>query len=369
MNISFILSSLWLSGGVRVVIQYANRLSKRGHHISIIVPNGTVDENILREIEQGIKVIQTKNSITDKRNPFQLLRITWEMAKVVPESDVIIATHTPTTMVSLIAGKLFRKGKMIWFYQDYIEMFEKRPVERWLLRHALRWHDLSLTISEVCVQELLSFSPGNVINVGEGIDTTDIFHPIKTNGPLNQGLSEKKVIFSIGDSRPRKGIFDFLKACEKVYEKNPDLVLWIASKEKIDLPTTLPFELIYSPEPDQLARLYSACDVFVSASWYESFGLPPLEAMACGAAVVTTDSRGVCEYAVNGENCLLVPPQDPDALAKAILFLLDNPEFAEKLKENGPITAARFNWESATNRFESALFTLIRKNQAGLTNI
>ena len=355
MYISFILSSLYLSGGVRVVIQYANRLTKRGHHVSLIIPNGTVDPQIEQEIDPYINIIKTKSSLDNKTNLFKLFRLSWEMAVVVPHSDVIIATHTPTTVVSFIADKLLNRGKIIWYYMDYKEMFDGRPIERWLLRNALKWHDYAITFSEACVQELHSFCSGKIINIGLGLDTKDLYHPNQDAKKIVYASPEKKVIFFLGDSRPRKGMADFLIAAERVFASETNLVLWIATKEKTTIQTSVPYRVFIRPTDYDLVSLYSASDIFVSASWYEGFGLPPLEAMACGGAVVTTNSRGVMEFAEDGNNCLVVPPRNPEALAEAILRLLSKPDLADKFRKNGPITASRFDWESAIDRFEAAL--------------
>jgi len=355
MYISFILSSLYLSGGVRVVIQYANRLTKRGHHVSLIIPNGTVDPQIEQEIDPYINIIKTKSSLDNKTNLFKLFRLSWEMALAVPHSDVIIATHTPTTVVSLIADKLLNRGKIIWYYMDYKEMFDGRPIERWLLRNALKWHDYAITFSEACVQELHSFCSGKIINIGLGLDTINLYHPNQDAKKIVYASPEKKVIFFLGDSRPRKGMADFLIAAERVFASETNLVLLIATKEKTTIQTSVPYRVFIRPTDYDLVSLYSASDIFVSASWYEGFGLPPLEAMACGGAVVTTNSRGVMEFAEDGNNCLVVPPRNPEALAEAILRLLSKPDLADKFRKNGPVTASRFDWESAIDRFEAAL--------------
>jgi len=84
--------------------------------------------------------------------------------------------------------------------------------------------------------------------------------------------------------------------------------------------------------------------------------------MACGAAVLTTDSRGIREYAVDGENCLIVPVKNPDKLAEGMLYLLSQPDLANKLRSNGPSTAAKFDWERATDRFEAALNEVNRRH-------
>lgn len=354
MRISFLLSSLNLSGGVRVVVQYANRLSNRGHQVALIIPKGAVDKKIEGEIDQAVKIYPANSPLT-RKNPIELMWLTWQMARVVPKSDVIIATHTPTTAVSLFASKLLNRGKIIWFYMDYKEMFDKRPVERWLLKNALRWHDYAITFSEACIQELHSSSAGKVINVGLGLDITHVYYPRSDIADIKHTYSGKKLLLYVGDARPRKGLHDFIHAAEMVYEREPNLYLLVASKEEIDLQTSVPHESILCPTDEELVHLYSACDIFVSASWYEGFGLPALEAMACGAAVVTTDSRGMREYAIDRENCIIVPPKNPPQLADAILLLLTDNKLAEHLRKNGPATASRFNWDHAVDRFEKAL--------------
>ncbi len=58
---------------------------------------------------------------------------------------------------------------------------------------------------------------------------------------------------------------------------------------------------------------------------------------------------------MDGGNCLIVPPRNPDGLANAIFLLLSKPELSDRLRRNGPITASRFDWNHATDRFEAAL--------------
>ncbi len=362
MDITFLLSSLWLSGGVKVVVEYANRLTIRGHHITFVLPGGAADPQILESIDPAVKIIATNSKLDKNAGKFGLLRMSWEMAIAVPKSHVIVATHTPTTAVSFLASRLLGRGKCIWYYMDYMEMFDKRPVERWLLRSALRWHSLAVTFSDACIQELNSYCPGRVINIGLGLDTKKTFHP-KYSQEFKDLSGGRKIIFFLGDTRPRKGMADFLSAMEIVYRKDQNIVLWIASKEMVTLQTVVPYELFIHPSDEELARIYSACDVYVSASWYEGFGLPPLESMACGAAVVTTDARGNQEYARDGENCLLVPIKNPQALANAIYKLLSDPVLMEKLKSNGPGTASRYDWDIATNRFEEVLIEVGKQSR------
>ncbi len=360
MRISFILSSLWLSGGVRVIVEYANRLTARGHQIALVVPGDTLDPDMLNEMDTRVSVRQTRLARGPRSNVLQMIRLMWSLARAVPPSDVIVSTHTPTTAASLLAGRLLRRGRLVWLYQDYREMFIGRPYEDWLMRHALRWHKCALTVSDYSRRELTTYSPGKVIVVGEGLSHPELFHPLSDES-YHHASSQKTILF-LGDMRPRKGLPDFLQAANLIYERLRDIKLLIVSKEDCQIESSVPFEYIYRPTRVELARLYATCDLFVSASWWESFGLPPLEAMACGAPVVLTDSGGVREYARHEENCLMGPARDPAALAGAMWRVLNDPTLARRLAANGPPTAARFTWDRAVDRFEAAIADLVKPN-------
>jgi glycosyltransferase involved in cell wall biosynthesis len=92
-----------------------------------------------------------------------------------------------------------------------------------------------------------------------------------------------------------------------------------------------------------LVRLYNRASVFAYPSLYEGFGLPPLEAMACGCPVVASNVTAIPE--VLGTAALLVDPLDPAAIAQALGSVLDRPELAGKLREMGLRRAAEFSWD------------------------
>lgn len=99
--------------------------------------------------------------------------------------------------------------------------------------------------------------------------------------------------------------------------------------------------------------------VVACPSWYESFPLPPLEGMACGAPVITTNI-GTEDYAFNGENALVVPPRDPKKMAEAILELLKNEDLRERLRKAGPKKAKEFTWDRTTDTIDSILRREVR---------
>jgi glycosyltransferase involved in cell wall biosynthesis len=106
--------------------------------------------------------------------------------------------------------------------------------------------------------------------------------------------------------------------------------------------------------------LYSSSDLFVFASHIEGYGLPPLEAMACGTPVVTTDCRGVKDFVIDGKNAILVPPKQPDIIAESIIKLYNDPELTEKLKQNGLETSKNFTWKRVVDIFEKAFITTLK---------
>jgi glycosyltransferase involved in cell wall biosynthesis len=102
--------------------------------------------------------------------------------------------------------------------------------------------------------------------------------------------------------------------------------------------------LLGRPDPAELQRLYRAADALVFPSRYEGFGLPPLEAMAAGCPVITTDVPVVNESVRDGENGLLAPYNDPAGLAACILRLLDDRALRDRLVAGGYTTLSeRFN--------------------------
>ncbi len=106
----------------------------------------------------------------------------------------------------------------------------------------------------------------------------------------------------------------------------------------------------------ELMLLYSLADVFVFPSFYEGFGVPPMEAMACGTPVITSNASSLPE--VVGDAALLVDPHDSGEIAQAMLRVLGDPRLQEELRQKGYERARRFTWEQSARKMLS-LYTQV----------
>src|SRR5690606_24397284 len=112
---------------------------------------------------------------------------------------------------------------------------------------------------------------------------------------------------------------------------------------------------------DELARYYSAANVFVTTPWYEPFGITPLEAMACARPVVGANVGGIRYSVVNGMTGFLVPPRDPLAVAIAIARLYHDRRLAQQMGLNGLARAReRFTWSNVVDELVAAYLAAAR---------
>jgi len=162
----------------------------------------------------------------------------------------------------------------------------------------------------------------------------------------------KDYILYVGTIEPRKGVATIVEALARTRARHHLVIAgkcgwyWGSVLRRI---AALNLEqqvhvLDYVPDAD-LPRLYSGAKAFVFPSRYEGFGLPVLEAMACGCPVICSSTSSLPE--VVGDAALLVAAGDPEPLAEAIDLLLESAHLQQDLRERGLRRAGRFTWEDA----------------------
>jgi glycosyltransferase involved in cell wall biosynthesis len=205
--------------------------------------------------------------------------------------------------------------------------------------------------------EIYGISPAKIDVIHNGVDAS--FQPLPADQVdafrLQRGLPDRFVLF-VGTLEPRKNIARLIEAYARLPQERPPLVLvggkgWFYDEifgrvEALELTDEVHF-VGFVPAED-LPLWYNAAELFVYPSMYEGFGLPPLEAMACGTAVITSTASSLPE--VVGKAGQLADPTDTDALATAMEQVLGNRDLQEQMQAAGLVQAAGFSWEKAARQ-------------------
>lgn len=143
---------------------------------------------------------------------------------------------------------------------------------------------------------------------------------------------------------------------------NPELARLMAVAREAGVADAVRF--VGSRERGELAQFYAACDLFVTAPWYEPFGITPLEAMACARPVVAADVGGLRYTVAHGATGLRVPPRDAAALGAAMAELLGDPRRAEAMGRAGRARVEeRFTWRQVALQMEEVYRETLAKHR------
>ena len=201
------------------------------------------------------------------------------------------------------------------------------------------------------ITEYLDIDREQVRVIHEGLDPD---FPGEDDPDSPAGLPSSYVLF-VSTLEPRKNVVGVLEAFAIAVDRgySGHLVLvgrwgWRTENIRKTLETSPAKDRIIHldyVERQQLAGLYGGADAFLFPSWLEGFGLPLLEAMACGTPVVTSNISAMPEVA--GTAAMCVDPADPSAIASALMTLVEKPEHRHSLSEAGRRRAALFSWDEA----------------------
>jgi glycosyltransferase involved in cell wall biosynthesis len=236
-----------------------------------------------------------------------------------------------------------------------------RTYTRWAIRVACRRAAHLIAVSEFTKQEIvrwLHVPPERITVTHNGVDAR--FGPPDPaeleDFRRRQGLPERFILF-VGTLEPRKNLPTLLEAYARIArDTDAPLIIgggkgWLydtifAKVSELNLGDRVRFAGFL--EDDELPLWYAAASVFTLPSLYEGFGIPLIEAMACGTPVVTTSSSSLPE--VVGDAGLIVPPTDADQLGAALLRALNDQELREELRQRGLAQARKFSWIDMAER-------------------
>jgi glycosyltransferase involved in cell wall biosynthesis len=164
-------------------------------------------------------------------------------------------------------------------------------------------------------------------------------------------LPERFILF-VGTIEPRKNLTTLLEAWAMLRDR-PDLVIvgawgWLYEQIEERMARLGPgVHHIQGLDPADLPAVYNLARVLAHPAWYEGFGFPPLEAMACGTPVVVSDRSSLPELV--GDAGLIVPADDAEAWRKALENVVGDSDLAADLKRRGILRAAQFSWSRSAD--------------------
>ncbi len=219
---------------------------------------------------------------------------------------------------------------------------------------------IALSRHEVGVLRRLGFPPSKIARIPLWIDS-DYIRAMPYTPSLAASYSSPHVLF-LGQLKERKGYDILARAMPLVLQRFPTTTFLFAGQNPAragDLMriceqngTLGSLVLLGKVSEEEKVGLMRSADCLVYPTRYESFGLPPLEAMAAHCPVIATEIPVVSEMIQNGENGLLVKPEDPEALGAAIIRILGEPALRNKLLAGGERTLARYSEEPIIRQIE-----------------
>jgi GT2 family glycosyltransferase/glycosyltransferase involved in cell wall biosynthesis len=321
LRIVYVTEDTGVGGGHRDIFEHLNRLSERGHEVALYT---------LGDPPQWFPLRAPVHTFADYD----------ELGDALAEVDAIkVATWWMTAAAVWRAS--IPRGIPVYFVQD-IETSYYPDHER--ARHAVldsyRPEFRYMTISSWNRERLRELDLDAEL-IPPGID-------LENFRPRADVARREDMVLAIGRTNPLKNLPLTLAGWRSLPEPRPELCLFGIEPELAQGGV----RYVESPSDEQVNELFCQATVFIQTSVHEGFALPPLEAMATGAAVVCTDAHGNRDFCVDGVNCLM-PEATPAAVGAALARLLDDPGLRSRLGEAGIETAQDYAWENRIDALEA----------------
>ena len=367
MRITFVIPWANLSGGIRVVTIYAERLKRRGHDVVVL-------SSLLREripLRLGLKWLLLGRGWPKAAPEPSCLHESDVEHRVLqpirppgdidfPDADIVVATLWNTAYHTLDLPS--KKGARAIFIQNYeVEPGNTNPRLDAVWRMPMHKIVISKWLLDLAREE---FGDRTVSHVPNSVDMGQ-FHAVP------RGKQPVPTVGFLYSKSRLKGGNTVLAVLRRLSAALPSLrvICFGAQQPGFRLPLPPQAEFHFQPPQDRIKDLYAQCDVWLCGSSREGFHLPPLEAMACRCPVVSTRVGGPMDTIEEGVNGHLVDIGDVAGLANRVLRILRLPQDDwMKMSESAYQTAARYSWDDATDLFEQALeFAIERGRQRPLT--
>ncbi len=349
MKICFVLPQMVKKpiGGYKIVYEYANRLSEMGYEVSLLYLNEKALERfhlpgILRK--RAIAIF-TRNEPKwfklnkDIKKYSSTEKITWKLLESV---NVVVATGADTVKKTY---ELFYGKRLLYLIQDH---------ETWLYPEDKINEMYRMGFENIVISSWLK----KIVDAQSGVPSLLLKNPVDIKMYRVKVDPRKRDKYKVGllyHQAKHKGVKYALKAIDIVKARIPELKLCMFGTSYPDFEMKEWMEFNYRASQLDTIRIYNDISIFICASISEGYGLTGLEAMACGAALVSTEYDGVREYAKDGFNALLSPIEDSVSLANNIIEIIENDGLRYEIIQNGINSVKDFSWEQALTKLDHFL--------------
>jgi glycosyltransferase involved in cell wall biosynthesis len=337
LRVTFLLPYGGFGGGARAIMRFANALKDQGNEARILARKS--DLSLKDKLREGYlnKVYGNKDWLQYSEVPVASYSSLRDFSFARDELVVAMCTQTSFDLMELDPGSCI---PVYHCHGAEIEHWEPM-IKAWHLptRKISVSSRLCRAISEETGQKCYGVAP-------DGVDTNEYFPSVPENARKAVGAGFRWRYSK--DPWNTIRVFDVLRSRLR---GTPQISFGTGKRPKgLE-------KVSYSrlPDVEQARGLYSRCRVWFLTSIEEGFGLPVLEAMACGCAVVATDSGGPSDIIKNGENGFLVEVGNYGAMAYRAAQIFEDDALYARLREGGLETARRYSWEAAGAILEGKL--------------
>lgn len=303
-----------------------------------------------------------------------LLRIFWEQL-ILPFSlcwNKINTYHAPGFVLPLFRVNKNTKfvvtiADMTFFSHPEHHIYWKQKYFKCMIPMSIKQADHILAISENTKKDILEMIPVNKNKIVVTYLGYDAFfskqNKTKISAVLQKWWINFPYILFVGMLEPRKNIPSLIKAFAAIKEKRDHKLVIVGKKgwlygeifalvQKLKIEEQVIFTG-YVPDED-LPALYSAATCFVYPSFYEGFGIPIIEAMACGCPVITSNNSSMKEIA--GDAAIVVDPYNVKEIQNAIELLITDKVIRRKMEKQGVMQAKKFSWEKMISKTKEVYY-------------
>ena len=332
-------------GGYKIVYEYANRLVKDNYQVYILYLNDTALNKKIMPQSLKNKVIEYFSTYgpnwfdLDKRfKQLSLTRI--DVKSLLLKMDIAIATAATTVKRTC---RLFPNSNIFYLIQD----FEDWDITKSELYDTYRIPGVTNIVISKWLQNVLEeHTSKKVFYIQNPIDTKKykVVNPIESRDPYTVGF--------LYHEAPFKGTKYTINAINDLRNKYPNLKIKAFGSYKKPKLWPNDFSYIRNASQKETIEFYNSISIFLNSSIKEGFGLTGLEAMACGAVLISTNYSGVQDYAQNGVNSLLSPVKDTELMIQNVEKILNNDVLRHTLALKGVESAQKYSWEKAYSKFK-----------------